>query len=229
MTAPQVAPPTVLIVGDSLAVGTQPFLDRLLDHQQLTWDARSGRTTPQGLLALRADLRNITPHTIIVSLGTNDGSSPQRFASRARRLLQTVPPTACVVWPAISRAPRKGAYRGLNRVLRDLARHDHHLTVPAWDHAVNTRHCRSARRRPPRHQRLPLPQPPDRRRRQPRLLSSLAPLRPTPLPRPTRGSSTTPERHGRAIWPLETVSHLAHTRARIASVARRRQKTMLWR
>ncbi len=138
VTAPQVAPPTVLIVGDSLAVGTQPFLDRLLDHQQLTWDARSGRTTPQGLLALRADLRKITPHTIIVSLGTNDGSSPQRFASRARRLLQTVPATACVVWPTISRAPRKGAYRALNRVLRNLARHDDHLIVPAWDHAVST-------------------------------------------------------------------------------------------
>lgn len=132
----QVAPPTVLVVGDSLAVGTEPFLDQLLDHRQLIWDARSGRTTPQGLLALRADLRNLTPRTVVVSLGTNDGSSPQRFASRARRLLQTVPPTACVVWPAIIRPPRKGAYHGLNRVLRDLAHHDHHLTVPAWDHAV---------------------------------------------------------------------------------------------
>jgi lysophospholipase L1-like esterase len=73
----------------------------------------------------------------VVSLGTNDGSNPQRFASRARRLLRIVPPTACVVWPAIIRPPRKGAYHGLNRVLRDLARRDHHLAVPAWDHAVN--------------------------------------------------------------------------------------------
>jgi lysophospholipase L1-like esterase len=133
----QVVPPTVLIVGDSLAVGTQPFLDRLLDHRQLSWDARAGRTTPQGLMALRGDLRWVTPQTIVVSLGTNDGSSPGRFASRARRLLRTVPPTACVVWPAIIRPPRKGAYSGLNRVLRDLARRDHHLAVPAWDHAVS--------------------------------------------------------------------------------------------
>jgi hypothetical protein len=42
-----------------------------------------------------------------------------------------------VVWPAIIRPPRKGAYRGLNRVLRDLVRRDHHLAVPAWDHAVS--------------------------------------------------------------------------------------------
>jgi lysophospholipase L1-like esterase len=135
--APRVAPPTVLIIGDSLAVGTEPFLDGLLAHRQLTWDARSGRTTPQGLVALRADLRTVIPRTVVVSLGTNDGSSPTRFASRARRLLRTVPPTACVVWPAIIRPPRKGAYHGLNRVLRDLARRDHHLAVPAWDHAVS--------------------------------------------------------------------------------------------
>jgi lysophospholipase L1-like esterase len=136
--APQVAPPMVLIIGDSLAVGTEPFLDGLLAHRQLTWDARSGRTTPQGLVALRADLRTVIPHTVVVSLGTNDGSSPTRFASRARRLLRTVPPTACVVWPAIIRPPRKGAYRGLDRVLRDLARRYRRLAVPAWDHAVST-------------------------------------------------------------------------------------------
>jgi lysophospholipase L1-like esterase len=130
------AAPTVLVVGDSLAVGTEPFLGQLLDQRDLRWDARSGRTTPQGLLALRADLRNVTPQTVVVSLGTNDGSSPQRFASRARRLLRAVPPTACVVWPAIIRPPRKGAYHGLDRVLRDLARRDQRLTVPAWDHAV---------------------------------------------------------------------------------------------
>ena len=72
----------------------------------------------------------------MVSLGTNDGSSPRRFAGRAHRLLRAVPSTACVVWPAIIRPPRKGAYRGLDRVLRDLARSNRHLTVPAWDHAV---------------------------------------------------------------------------------------------
>ena len=130
------AAPTVLVVGDSLAVGTEPFLGQLLNQRDLRWDARSGRTTPQGLLALRADLQNLTPQTVVVSLGTNDGSSPQRFASRARRLLHTVPSTACVVWPAIIRPPRKGAYHGLDRVLRDLARRDQRLTVPGWDHAV---------------------------------------------------------------------------------------------
>jgi lysophospholipase L1-like esterase len=129
--------PTVLVVGDSLAVGTEPFLGQLLGRRDVRWDARSGRTTPQGLLALRADLRDLMPQTVVVSLGTNDGSSPGRFASRARRLLRTVPSVACVVWPAIIRPPRKGAYHGLNRVLRDLARRDQRLTVPAWDRAVS--------------------------------------------------------------------------------------------
>jgi hypothetical protein len=47
-TAPGAAP-TVLVVGDSLAVGTEPFLGQLLTQHDLSWDARSGRTTPQGL------------------------------------------------------------------------------------------------------------------------------------------------------------------------------------
>lgn len=133
-TAP--GPPQVLVVGDSLAVGIQPFLGELLAYRQITWDARSGRTTPQGLLSLRADLQRVTPQTVVVSLGTNDGSDPGRFANRLRRVLSAIPAGACVVWPAITRPPRKGAYHALDRVLRREARRNPRLNIPGWDHAV---------------------------------------------------------------------------------------------
>jgi lysophospholipase L1-like esterase len=129
-------PAQVLVVGDSLAVGTQPLLGELLAYRQITWDARSGRTTPQGLLSLRADLRRVTPQTVVVSLGTNDGPDPARFANRLHRVLSTIPAGACVVWPAITRPPRKGAYHALDRVLRNEARRSPRLTVLGWDHAV---------------------------------------------------------------------------------------------
>jgi hypothetical protein len=53
-----------------------------------------------------------------------------------RRLLLALPPTACVVWPAIYRPPRKGPYEALNRVLRRQARSDPRFVVPRWDVAV---------------------------------------------------------------------------------------------
>lgn len=129
-------PSQVLVVGDSLAVGTEPYLGAMLEGRQMTWGAQSGRTTPQGLQTLRADLRQLTPQTVIVSLGTNDGPDPQRFADRLRRVMRAVPADACVVWTTVNRPPRKGPYAGLNRVLRRAARSDPRLVLVDWDRAV---------------------------------------------------------------------------------------------
>jgi hypothetical protein len=126
----------VLVLGDSLAVGLRPFLADMVGGREVVWDARTGRTTPQGMARLRADLAQVTPATVVVSLGTNDGSDPNRFASRMQRVLLALPPTACVVWPAIYRPPRKGPYEALNRVLRRQAQRDPRLVVPRWDVVV---------------------------------------------------------------------------------------------
>ncbi len=126
-------PAQVLIVGDSLAVGMRPFLSDMITDRQVTFDVRAGWTTPQGMEALRMDLEQYAPQTIVISLGSNDGSDPVVFADRVRRTLRAVPPFSCVVWAAIIRPKRKGAYRELNRVLRDMARRDDRLTVIDWD------------------------------------------------------------------------------------------------
>jgi hypothetical protein len=126
----------VLVVGDSLAVGMRPFLIPLLGDREVAWNARTGRTTPQGIQVLRAMLPTVTPATVVISLGTNDGPDPARFADRIRRLLGMLPPQTCVVWPSIIRPPRKGPYDGLDRVLRRQARRDPRLHVPSWDYAV---------------------------------------------------------------------------------------------
>ncbi|MDX6721431.1 MAG: GDSL-like Lipase/Acylhydrolase family [Solirubrobacteraceae bacterium] len=109
----------------------------MITDREITFDARAGRTTPQGMRALRGDLRRFAPQTVVISLGTNDGSDARLFADRVRRTLRTLPVRACVVWPAIIRPRRKGRYRGLNRVLRRAARHDHRLTVISWDRMVS--------------------------------------------------------------------------------------------
>jgi lysophospholipase L1-like esterase len=131
-----VASSRVLVVGDSLAVGLRPYLGTMLEPSHVVWDARSGRTTPQGLPRLRARLRETRPQTVVLSLGTNDGTDPRRFADRIRRALAAIPAGVCVVWVDLNRPPRKGRYGGLNRVLRDAARRDPRMAVVGWDRAV---------------------------------------------------------------------------------------------
>ena len=126
----------VLVVGDSLAVGTLPYLGPLLGDRTIVAAARNGITTPQGMRLVRMNLRTVTPKTVIFSLGTNDGSSAKRFADRLRRTMRLLPQDACVVWSTIIRPRRKGEYRGLNRVLHQAKRRDPRLVVVNWEHAV---------------------------------------------------------------------------------------------
>jgi len=137
--APAVAradPAQVLIVGDSLAVGMKPFLGEMIADREVTFHARGGWTTPQGMQALRMDLQRYVPQTVVINLGTNDGADPAVFADRVRRILRVVPAYTCVVWPSIVRPARKGEYHGLNRVLRDAAHDDPRLTIIDWDRMV---------------------------------------------------------------------------------------------
>jgi lysophospholipase L1-like esterase len=126
----------ILVVGDSLAVGLKPYLGGMLSPGTVTWDAKSGRTTPQGLVQLRARLREVRPDVVVISLGTNDGWDPARFTSRIRRALSVIPRGACVVWADIYRPSRKGPYRALNTALRAEAERDGRIVVVDWLHAV---------------------------------------------------------------------------------------------
>jgi lysophospholipase L1-like esterase len=126
----------VLVVGDSLAVGTEPYLGPMLGDRNLINDVRNGITTPQGMRLLRMSLNTVSPKTVVFSLGTNDGGDAHRFADRIRRTLSYLPLDTCVVWPTIYRPRRKGPYRPLNRVLHHYKRLDPRLVVVDWEHAV---------------------------------------------------------------------------------------------
>jgi lysophospholipase L1-like esterase len=128
----------VLVVGDSLAVGLRPSLGDLLG-EDIAWDAKSGRTTPQGLVALRSALKIVRPKTVIVSLGTNDGPDGARFANRVDRVLAAIGPDACVVWSDIYRPARKGPYAALNSTLSFEAARVKRLHLVGWNSAVARR------------------------------------------------------------------------------------------
>jgi len=127
------SPQTVLDLGDSLSIGTAPYLrtrlrgyriDRRYDVGLHAYDAA----------AIVARARTSLPDVLVVSAGTNDDP---RIVSTFIHAISGVVATAgrrrCVVWPTIVRPPAIGAtYDGLNRALaRATARH-RNLVLVDW-------------------------------------------------------------------------------------------------
>lgn len=122
----------VLVVGDSLAVGMLPYLGDRLPGRDITWSVRKGIATPQGVKRVRTALLTGRPRVIVLSLGTNDGSDARVFRSRMRDIMDRAGKGTCVIWSTVHRAPRKGAFAAINRVLRRQAKKDDRIVLLDW-------------------------------------------------------------------------------------------------
>jgi lysophospholipase L1-like esterase len=127
------AGPSALVIGDSLAQGTRPYLAAYLPGWHLRHVVRVGVNTAEGVDRMRS-LGGPLPRFVVVSLGTNDDP---RLASQFRRLVRTVMGTVgdgrCVVWPNIARPPMRGSsYAAHNRALAAEARSRPNLRVVDW-------------------------------------------------------------------------------------------------
>jgi lysophospholipase L1-like esterase len=125
--------PGVLDLGDSLSVGTAPYLRarlrgyrvaRLYDTGLHAYDAA----------AIVAGARTTLPAVLVVSAGTND--DPRIISTFARAIsdiLDAAGRKRCVVWPSIVRPPAVGAtYEGFNRALRRAAGRHANLVLVDW-------------------------------------------------------------------------------------------------
>lgn len=119
---------SVALVGDSLNVGTLPYLGEQLSGWRIRDDSMVGRFTAEGLLALE-EMRGREP--VVVSLGTNDpiGASAT-FAADVRRALRIAGDGRCLVWATIWR--ENGPDDDYNAVLRAIAAQDDDLRVLDW-------------------------------------------------------------------------------------------------
>ena len=106
----------VFVVGDSLAVGTRPYLGRALGGWRVRTSASISKQAPQGAAEL---VRRHLPPVVVASLGTNgDPRAVSSFEGAVRRALRAVGKPGCLVWPNIVRPAVAGAsYAGYNRVL----------------------------------------------------------------------------------------------------------------
>jgi lysophospholipase L1-like esterase len=123
----------VLVIGDSLAVGTKPYLGRDLGGWRTQTSASISENAVHGAEEL-AHRRHHLPPVVVASLGTNDDPHGiSSFEHAVSTALGAVGKHGCVVWPNIVRPAVGGAtYTGFNRVLaRAAAKHDN-LRVVDW-------------------------------------------------------------------------------------------------
>ena len=118
------------MVGDSLNVGTDPYLREALPHWDIDAHDRIGRSTEEGLDVLREQRRDLAP-VVVVSLGTNDAEGTEaRFRELVDEALALVGPARCLVWATIV---RDGAERsGFDDVLREAADTNTNVRLVDW-------------------------------------------------------------------------------------------------
>jgi lysophospholipase L1-like esterase len=124
----------LLVDGDSLAVGTEPYLPRDLPGWRVRQSASVSRHAPDGVELLRSYGSRL-PRVVFISLGTNDDPRfVSTFRTAIRRALRIVGPHRCIVWATVHRPPVAGtSYAGYNRVLRDMGRREPRLRAFDWE------------------------------------------------------------------------------------------------
>jgi hypothetical protein len=128
----------LLVNGDSLAVGTQPYIPAELRGWKVTQSAAVSRHAFEAAGVLRAYGRSL-PRVIHVSLGTNDDPRQMStFRAAIRDVMAVAGSRRCVVWTNIVRPPVAGAsYSGYNRALAQESRPRANLRVVNWTRMVS--------------------------------------------------------------------------------------------
>jgi hypothetical protein len=109
----------VLVVGDSLEVGSAPYLRQALPGIPLEVDAERSRSSSAGLRVLATELRP-DHEAIVFALGTNDLSAATLASNLAAA--QALAGGRCLVVATIARPSQRGSSTAeLNRAVEDFA------------------------------------------------------------------------------------------------------------
>lgn len=128
---------SLVLVGDSLAVGLRALLPAALPGWKVDVLGRVGRPLAEGMgviesLRLSTDNESARP-ILAVSLFTNDDPTHTAALHAAvRRTLELVGEHGCVIWATIARPPVNGvSYQAANALLTNLAS-DGRLVIAPW-------------------------------------------------------------------------------------------------
>ena len=114
---------TLVMIGDSLAQGTEPFLGGLLPGWRVTTEARRGRPLAEGMQVLSSTPLGATPVVLAFSLFTNDSpGNVGALEAAVRQSVQRAGSGGCAIWATIVRPPKGGvSYDAVNARLNALA------------------------------------------------------------------------------------------------------------
>ena len=132
-TSTPASPRALVLIGDSLAEGIEPYLPGLLPGWSVRIDAKTSRPLATGMQILAAT--NVSgPAVLAFSLFTNDSpGNVSALESAVRTSLQRAGPNGCAVWATIRRPPYNGvSYAAANRRLKQLAASNPRLRVVPW-------------------------------------------------------------------------------------------------
>jgi lysophospholipase L1-like esterase len=126
-------PRSVLDLGDSLSVGTAPYLKRQLRGYRIERFHDVGLHAYDAAKLVRAAGSGL-PRVLVVSAGTNDDPRIVSVFSRSvSGVLAAAGRQRCVVWPTIARPPAVGStYDGFNRALARADRRHANLVLVDW-------------------------------------------------------------------------------------------------
>lgn len=133
---PSVKKSRVFVVGDSLTVGSAPYLRRNLGPKvrSLTVDAKVGRFTRSGVAKLRSKKAR-RANIWVIALGTNDGPNRAQTKRNIKKIMR-LSGQKRVIWVNIV---RPGGYGAVNRVLRKADKARKRLTVLDWASVIRSK------------------------------------------------------------------------------------------
>jgi lysophospholipase L1-like esterase len=124
---------SLLVVCDSLTVGTRPYIHRYLRGWRVTQRVAISTQAAEGP-GIMARYGHRLPRVVFVNLGTNGSpGAVGYFQSAVRRVMRRAGPRRCVVWATIKRPPVGGvSYHHLNSVLVAQAKRRRNLILYPW-------------------------------------------------------------------------------------------------
>jgi len=128
---------SLLVVGDSLAEGTRPYIPKELPGWRVRQSTKVSRHASEGDDVMRR-YGDRLPRVIHASLGTNDDPGDvDGFRAAIGAVMKLAGADRCVVWANIVRPPYAGtSYRGYNRALADEDARRDNLLVLNWKRMV---------------------------------------------------------------------------------------------
>ena len=135
-TRPSSAAGPVLVVGDSLSVGIEPYLPQELGDRPLTIDAKTGRPSSSGVEVLRS-LISPEHEVVVFDLGTNDDPALPEALAADLEDARALAADRCLVIATINRPPLNGVSdQGLNLAVDRFAAGTPGVQVVDWRGAV---------------------------------------------------------------------------------------------